>query len=308
MKLSLELKVNKSNSKFQILEIILSGNGLIEPKEISHITLPKEIDYTKGVIISGKAPVWLFTCLTHLLHIAKWVATFDPRLGAVVVQSHDINSPQTGDIIPPEEITKHLSLPEKSVKNQTKKDQISKVIAVVGPANSGKSVFIRELQKNLKANYPVLYQNDFFLIRACPDGEGDWFGDVSADEGKLFRHKKRFDNEFVIQMTNNIKEIKKTKNLVLIDCGGIIDKKNQQILNECTHSIIVSRDESDIKEWIGALKSSEIELLFQINTELNNVNEKVDEKTYILGPFTRESKNADIPQILIEKIISNVIN
>jgi len=43
----------------------------------------------KGVVISGRGPIWLFCALAHHYHYALWVATHDPRLeGVVVVMSH----------------------------------------------------------------------------------------------------------------------------------------------------------------------------------------------------------------------------
>lgn len=54
----------------------------------------------KGVILSGRGPVWLFGFLVHFYHPTKFVATFDPRLdGAVVVESHG-SEWQVGDVIP----------------------------------------------------------------------------------------------------------------------------------------------------------------------------------------------------------------
>lgn len=90
--------------QFQLLELTLPDNGIISPEDLKKLKLPDGIDYRKGVIIYGKGPVWLYAYLSHELHIAKWVATFDPRIGAVVVQSHDVNSPQVGDVISSEEV------------------------------------------------------------------------------------------------------------------------------------------------------------------------------------------------------------
>ena len=91
--------VDISERAFQLLEFTLPDNGIISPEELKYIDLPEGIDFRKGVIIYGKGPVWLYAFLSHELHIAKWLATYDPRIGAVVVQSHEINSPQVGDII-----------------------------------------------------------------------------------------------------------------------------------------------------------------------------------------------------------------
>lgn len=40
------------------------------------------------VLLSGRGPVWGFAMLAHAAHATPAVATFDPRLGYVVVQSH----------------------------------------------------------------------------------------------------------------------------------------------------------------------------------------------------------------------------
>ncbi len=43
----------------------------------------------RGVILSGRGPVWGYAMMVHAAHPSPWVATADPRLeGAVIVQSH----------------------------------------------------------------------------------------------------------------------------------------------------------------------------------------------------------------------------
>ncbi len=54
--------------------------------------LPDMPDIPKGalLVVSGRAPVWRYGMAIHVAHgsPAGAVATFDPRLGAVVVMSH----------------------------------------------------------------------------------------------------------------------------------------------------------------------------------------------------------------------------
>ncbi|RMD64812.1 CRISPR-associated protein Csx3 [Candidatus Parcubacteria bacterium] len=75
----------ETRSDFTIISFELDGP--IEPSQLSQIDLPK-VDLKKGVVLSGRGPVWLYAALVHELHPAAWVATHDPRLGAVVVMSH----------------------------------------------------------------------------------------------------------------------------------------------------------------------------------------------------------------------------
>jgi CRISPR-associated protein Csx3 len=69
-------------------------DGLITPSDLSRIVLPDLV--AKGcahlpVVLSGRAPIWLYLALGHHFHVCAAVASHDPRLGervAVVVQSH----------------------------------------------------------------------------------------------------------------------------------------------------------------------------------------------------------------------------
>ncbi|RLG58466.1 MAG: CRISPR-associated protein Csx3 [Candidatus Hydrothermarchaeota archaeon] len=60
---------------------------------------PPEVNSMKGIILSGRGPIWLYCYLVHHYHPTKFIATFDPRVGgAIVVESHNqIYRP--GDVI-----------------------------------------------------------------------------------------------------------------------------------------------------------------------------------------------------------------
>jgi len=70
----------------------------IEPSVLKTIA-PPAVNGKKGVVISGRGPVWLYAYLVHHYHPTAFIATYDPRLGAVVVASH-APSVKEGDVIP----------------------------------------------------------------------------------------------------------------------------------------------------------------------------------------------------------------
>jgi CRISPR-associated protein Csx3 len=87
----------KSGLPYQHLHIhIASLDGLIEPTDLKGLSLPEGLIWSQGVVIEGKAPIWLYGFLVHACHPSAWVACFDPRLGesaptsggAVVVSTH----------------------------------------------------------------------------------------------------------------------------------------------------------------------------------------------------------------------------
>ena len=75
----------------------------LSPKSLANLSPPdpvKENFAHKGVVLSGRGPIWLYGFLIHFYHPTKFIATYDPRLeGAVVVESHG-SKYKVGDIIP----------------------------------------------------------------------------------------------------------------------------------------------------------------------------------------------------------------
>lgn len=68
----------KEEEEYSILSFEI--DGVISPEDLIVLTPPK-VNGSKGVILSGRGPIWLYCFLTHFYHPTKFIATFDPRLG-----------------------------------------------------------------------------------------------------------------------------------------------------------------------------------------------------------------------------------
>lgn len=80
-----EIKFNIiERDEYVIVEFELSRP--LTPEDLKNINPPKVAG--KGVILSGRGPIWLYGFLIHYYHPATFVATYDPRVGAVIVESH----------------------------------------------------------------------------------------------------------------------------------------------------------------------------------------------------------------------------
>ena len=62
-------------------------NENVTPDILEKLNPPK-VNSAKGVILSGRGPIWLYCYLVHHYHPTRFIATYDPRIGAVVVESH----------------------------------------------------------------------------------------------------------------------------------------------------------------------------------------------------------------------------
>lgn len=69
----------------------------LKPSILYKISPPK-INTRKGLILNGRGPIWLYGFLIHFYHSTPFLAVYDPRLGAVIIESH---TPQfkPGDVL-----------------------------------------------------------------------------------------------------------------------------------------------------------------------------------------------------------------
>ena len=83
---------------YTLVNIEIEG-GTCEPADLKTLAIPI-VKGNKGVVLNGRAPIWVFGTLIHHFHATQWVATNDPRQGgAVVVESHK-SGVAVSDIIP----------------------------------------------------------------------------------------------------------------------------------------------------------------------------------------------------------------
>jgi len=86
----------KERKQYSIIHFDLKES--IIPELLKTIRPPKA-NGAKGVVLSGRGPIWLYCYLTHYYHPTKFVSTYDPRLnGAIIVESHDKDY-KLGDIL-----------------------------------------------------------------------------------------------------------------------------------------------------------------------------------------------------------------
>lgn len=224
---------------FQVLTIHLTrSDRLIEPHDLAQLSLPSGIDTSGGVVLYGRAPIWLYSFLVHELHPTAWVACYDPRLpGAVVVATHSRQT-RIGEVIP---------LPTSA---HSRTSPLCPALMLVGPPDSGKSVISHALFTALLRNYP-----NVFLQRAHWDGEGNWILELdetaTADDRERYKqlYKGTKSDRFFPYHAQAILELRHQKQLVLVDVGGMVQPEKIPILEACTHYLVVSKDPAEIPKW-----------------------------------------------------------
>jgi CRISPR-associated protein Csx3 len=88
-----------SKITFRLVSFEIPG-GITSPAEFAAAASEIEHQLTGNlpILINGRGPIWGYGMLFHLAHATPAIAIYDPRLGYVVVQSHDSRF-QVGEIL-----------------------------------------------------------------------------------------------------------------------------------------------------------------------------------------------------------------
>ncbi len=128
-------------------------------------------------------------------------------------------------------------------------------IVIGGPPHAGKSVLLYNLTQ-------ALYERGVrhHAIRACPDGEGNWFQEGSPDTVDTIRHnnKHKWSDEFV-NMINHDLEHRCLP--FLVDMGGSPRASQLSLFQRCTHVVLLLREDEPNFTELWQNVSTEADLL-----------------------------------------------
>jgi CRISPR-associated protein Csx3 len=136
-------------------------------------------------------------------------------------------------------------------------------ILLAGPPNCGKSVLSFLLTYRLRELRIAHY-----LLRAVPDGEGDWFQAGRPEIVQVLRtiHKTRYSSQFVDHMQSAIKGRLLP---LLVDIGGRPQGEQLGLIKACTHSILLYRTEEERLGWREILAESKLLPVAELQSALD---------------------------------------
>lgn len=162
-------------------------------------------------------------------------------------------------------------------------------VLIGGPPHSGKSVFTYVLKQALKQLHP---RPAFYVFRAAPDGEGDWFHEGDPGLVHQLRFKQTFDRDFAQKVAEAIA----ARHLpLLVDVGGKITGEQRLIARQCTHAVLVSADPDQLKAWEAFVAEMGLELLAAFHSRLEGEDVVENpEAVPLRGTVTRLQRHATV--------------
>ncbi len=160
-------------------------------------------------------------------------------------------------------------------------NQTFPAILVGGPPHSGKSVLIYSLTRALREAHISHY-----VLRACPDGEGDWVYQIAQDQVQAIRVKGSFTPQFTKQVVGYLQNRPLP---LLVDVGGRPTREQEQIFANCTGAILLIGEREDdpdafvrdLNTWQEMMARNQVPVIAVIKSDLH-------EKERLLAQDQRE--------------------
>src|SRR5579883_1534201 len=134
-------------------------------------------------------------------------------------------------------------------------------ILIGGPPHAGKSVLFHSLAKALHER-----EIPHHAVRACPDGDGDWFHEIDRTQADNLRIKGKWNDDFVMRTCVDI-----SRRLLptLVDMGGQPVEQQIEIVRQCTHTLLLLHDEDEASKtfWLKLTETNGLLPLAQISSK-----------------------------------------
>lgn len=171
-------------------------------------------------------------------------------------------------------------------------------IVIGGPPHSGKSVLTYSLTQALRARGVQHY-----VVRATPDGEGDWANEAAQQLVRTLRAKGEFSPAFTDFVCRSLAE----RHLpLLVDAGGRPTPEQERILDSCTHVILLTPDEAAGLWWGDLARRHHLPVIADLTSDLHGQDRVTDAgpplRGVISGLDRRRTATGPVFDALVQRV------
>ncbi len=169
-----------------------------------------------------------------------------------------------------------------------------------GPPHAGKSVLFYNLAKVLRERGIPHH-----ALRACPDGEGNWFHELDQDKVRLIRVKGAWTRDFVKRICLDLER----RHLpLLVDIGGRPTERETCLFRNCTHSLLLLRaDQEDNADfWRHLVKVHGLLPLAELYSTLSAMSTIDADGPVIKGTFAGLERGSMVHGPLFDALVERI--
>ncbi len=175
-------------------------------------------------------------------------------------------------------------------------------VLIGGPPHSGKSVLVYSLSHALRQAHVPHY-----VLRACPDGEGDWSQQANQSLVRTIRIKGEFTDAYIARIAHYLAN----RHLpLLVDVGGRPTETQQALFGFCTHAILLAAANDpaayarEMAAWQTMLRRQQVTPLAYLESLLPG-EDRLDE---VGPPLTGAIANLQRGETAVGPVITALVN
>ncbi len=176
-------------------------------------------------------------------------------------------------------------------------------ILIGGPKHSGKSNLSYRLQEALRRRGVMHY-----LLRAHPDGEGNWLYSISPDLATQLRERVRIEWQDVVEgyADKLARDIEYRQVPLLVDVGGAISSENKKIAAQCSHAIVIAGQPEELPEWREFAESHGLVPLAELWSDLDGTQLIEDDGPTLRGVISGLDPTMSSEGVCFEALVERV--
>ena len=133
-------------------------------------------------------------------------------------------------------------------------------VLIGGPPHSGKSVLAYSLTQALRRQ-----EISHYLLRAYPDGEGDWSNEAGPQTVRAIRIKGEGTPRWIDRIC---RDIDRRLLPLIVDVGGRPTSWQEAVFDGCTHAILLTPGEASRRRWQKMMARHGVPLLADLHSTL----------------------------------------
>lgn len=179
-------------------------------------------------------------------------------------------------------------------------------VAVVGPPSSGKTSFLQRLNIWLQSQRGVLA----YVPPVNPDGVGKYL-QYSPELRKLLRERIKgfWEKDTITTFLHWVDSTRSHLDLVVLDCGGMLSRENDELFRRCSHYILLAREDApseDVAAWESGCLRCGLQPVASLHSTLvgqPSIEEKEDGSLHCRFPIHDEKSGQAVLQAIGAKLI-----
>jgi CRISPR-associated protein Csx3 len=151
-------------------------------------------------------------------------------------------------------------------------------VFIGGPPQVGKSVLVQSLSQALHQR-----RVQHYVLRVSLAGENDWASEREQELVRVIRTKSDYSPVWIERLR---RDIARRHLPLLLDVGGQLAHFQEVVLEECTHAILLTKDDQSRASWRELLDRRKLPLMADLNSQLVGESVLTQSNHVLLGTIT----------------------